>query len=362
MAEPTPPPAVSVCVPTYNGEAYLAECLDSVLAQTFTDFEVIVVDDGSRDGTVALADRYAARDPRVRVHRNARNLGLVGNWHRCLDLARGEWIKFVFQDDLIAPRCLERMVAAGRAGHLMVACARDFLFDADTPPDMVEGFRSHRALLDENLGRETSAERFAALTVEHMDTNLLGEPTVVLLHRSVFERFGRFNAHMVQLVDSEFWARVGTVLGVAYLAEPLATFRVHGGSATAHNHRSREARVQLDVLVMWHEFAFGSAYAELRRVWRRLRPGEPIERAFWTAAYDALVVMGGAAALERADERERSGAAEVFAAYPRLRLTPRVILRRRASDLLARSPRAVRAYRLAKGVARRLATTVSALA
>ena len=94
-------PPISVCVPTYNGMKYLRECLDSILVQSFENFEVIIVDDQSADGSVDLLSEYAAQDERIRVFRNPQNLGLVGNWNRCLDLASAEWIKFVFQDDLI---------------------------------------------------------------------------------------------------------------------------------------------------------------------------------------------------------------------------------------------------------------------
>jgi glycosyltransferase involved in cell wall biosynthesis len=114
-------PLVSVCIPTYNGAKYLKECLDSVLAQTFTDFEVLIVDDKSSDETLSIAQEYATYDPRFRVIQNECNLGLVGNWNRCVELAQGEWIKFIFQDDLIEPACLERMLAVRKSESAITA-------------------------------------------------------------------------------------------------------------------------------------------------------------------------------------------------------------------------------------------------
>ena len=105
-------PRVSVCIPTYNGALYLQECMESILGQTFVGIEILAVDDRSSDKTRAILDSFAKRDARVRILSNARNLGLVGNWNRCIELAQGEWIKFVFQDDWIAPECLERMLDA----------------------------------------------------------------------------------------------------------------------------------------------------------------------------------------------------------------------------------------------------------
>src|ERR1051325_8445652 len=101
------PPEVSVCVPTYNGSAYVGDCLRSIQAQTFDDFEILVVDDDSDDQTWEIVAQYGKADARIRSVTNPRRLGLVGNWNRCVELSRGEWIKFVFQDDVLKRNCLE---------------------------------------------------------------------------------------------------------------------------------------------------------------------------------------------------------------------------------------------------------------
>src|SRR4051812_42885322 len=103
---------VSICIPTYNGEKYLKECFDSVLAQTYANTEVIVVDDGSTDGTFKILEEYASKDNRIKLVKNSANLGLVGNWNRCLEIATGEWIKFAFQDDVLNKNCIEKMIEA----------------------------------------------------------------------------------------------------------------------------------------------------------------------------------------------------------------------------------------------------------
>lgn len=342
-------PSVSICVPTYNGEPYLGECLDSVLAQTFGDLEILIVDDGSSDGTVALAERYARRDARVRVERNAQNLGLVGNWNRCAALARGEWIKFAFQDDLLAPTCVERLVAAARgAGRPMASCARTFLFAPETPGELRDQYLGLRDLIAGLLPADVTPEQFSALTVDYFALNLLGEPTVVLLHRDVFERFGPFNAHMTQYVDAEYWARVGTALGSAHVHDDLATFRVHPASTTARNNGPRLARTKLDYLVLRHEYAFGPAYANLRAVARRTRPERDLAREFWDAAHQMLVVEGVAKAAVAGDARTRAEASAVYAAYPRLRYAKQHGLRMAVSEFLARHDSAARTYRFVK--------------
>src|SRR3990170_405399 len=87
-------PCVSVCIPTYNGGKYIRECIESILVQTYTDFEILIVDDKSFDETIEIAEEFARGDKRIRIVRNRQNLGLVKNWNKCVELAEGEWIKF----------------------------------------------------------------------------------------------------------------------------------------------------------------------------------------------------------------------------------------------------------------------------
>jgi glycosyltransferase involved in cell wall biosynthesis len=108
-------PFVSVLVTVYNREAYLAACLESILASSWNDFEVVVVDDRSTDGSAAIAAEYASRDPRVRLHQNDRNLGDYPNRMRAAELARGRYIKYVDSDDLIYGHSLAIMVEAMEA-------------------------------------------------------------------------------------------------------------------------------------------------------------------------------------------------------------------------------------------------------
>ena len=93
-------PLVSICIPTYNGEKYLKECLDSCIDQTFKSYEIIICDDCSSDGTIKIIEEYAKIFPQIILFQNDGNLGLVGNWNRCIHHSNGEWIKFVFQDDI----------------------------------------------------------------------------------------------------------------------------------------------------------------------------------------------------------------------------------------------------------------------
>ena len=101
-------PRVSVCIPSYKGAATIGEAIQSVLGQTFRDFELIVVDDASPDDTMAVVRAFG--DPRLRCFVNPTNLGPQANWNRCLELAQGRYIKLLPHDDLLHPECLQQQV------------------------------------------------------------------------------------------------------------------------------------------------------------------------------------------------------------------------------------------------------------
>src|SRR5688572_2541323 len=102
-------PLVSVLITAYNREKYIAASIESVLAQSFEDFELVIVDDCSRDGTLRVAEQYLF-DPRVRIAKNEQNLGDYPNRNRAAKLAQGQYLKFHDSDDLMYPHCLATMV------------------------------------------------------------------------------------------------------------------------------------------------------------------------------------------------------------------------------------------------------------
>lgn len=115
-------PKVSVIIPVYNVEPFLARCLDSVVGQTLREIEIVCVDDGSPDRSIDILRRYAAVDDRIRVI-SQENRGLGGARNRGFDAAAGEYILFVDSDDWIDPAYCERLYDAARATGADVACA-----------------------------------------------------------------------------------------------------------------------------------------------------------------------------------------------------------------------------------------------
>ena len=124
-------PLVSVLIPVYNKEAYLPACLDAVLGQTYGNLEVVLAEDRSTDGSLAVCERYAAKDGRVRLLRNERNLGAGRTRNAALSAAKGDWISFADADDVPAPDLIEKLLAAAlRTGADAAVCGFSYVTTA----------------------------------------------------------------------------------------------------------------------------------------------------------------------------------------------------------------------------------------
>ena len=216
-------PLVSVCIPTYNGAAFLSAAIDSVLHQTYPHFEIWVLDDNSPDDTQAVVSRYS--DRRVRYVRNPNNLGPAGNWNRCLELAQGKYFKLLPHDDLLAADCLEKQVA---------------VMEQDLADEVVLVFGSRniigpegRILTTRGLPR-TKAGRIEGLRLVkrcvRAGTNQIGEPGNGLFRTGMIKRVGTYDATYPYLVDLDYWFRLLLYGAAHYTATQSSSFRVSAGS------------------------------------------------------------------------------------------------------------------------------------
>lgn len=316
---------VSVCIPTYNGAEFLDECLRSARAQTHAEQEILVVDDGSSDRTLDIAREHAAHDPRVVVHANPRNLGLVGNWNRCIELASGEWIKFLFQDDLLHPHCVQKLLAEGQAqGRMLVACDRDFLFDDSIDERLRDTYARSRSQVQALLAAErgASAARYAQHMVTRLRSNFVGEPTVTLIHSRAFADFGLFCEDLAQICDVEYWARVAGQAGIAYVPETLATFRAHGGGTSAINRATKRFRADaLDSLLLLSRVLDEPVFAELRRHWAEAGLLEWVRRKRINLANETLMLAASMGHDPRAGKAVLDEYARFIGRHPNCRVS-----------------------------------------
>jgi glycosyltransferase involved in cell wall biosynthesis len=214
-------PKVSVCVDSYNYGRYLPQALESVLTQSFADLEVVVLDDCSTDDSFAIAQRFAARDSRIRAFQNEQNLGMVRNRNACLRLARGEYVKWLHADDfLCTPDVLQRMVdelERNRAVSL-VATARQIVGENSQPVDVWSCFQDRRPLAGTTVINRCLLEQ----------RNLVAGPSAVMFRRGLSGR--GFDEAFFVMADLEMWFHLLEQGCFAFLAESLCAFRTHGRS------------------------------------------------------------------------------------------------------------------------------------
>ncbi len=217
------PPLVSICIPTYLGEPHIAAAIESVLNQSYANFELVIIDDNSQDNTIAKIRQY--RDARIRLLQNATNLGPEGNWNRCLAEARGKYIKVLPQDDLLASACLEQQVAILErdlaAQIVLVFCARAIV-DGQGRPILLRAYTGARSGV-------IPAHKLTRQCLQR-GTNLIGEPGAVLFRAETAAAIGPFDASIPYVLDLDYWFRLLLQGDAYYLAETLASFRVSPGS------------------------------------------------------------------------------------------------------------------------------------
>ncbi len=209
---------LSVCVPTFNGARFIGATLDSILTQTFGDFELNVSDDCSTDDTLAIVSKVL--DPRVRLNINPTRLGLVGNWNRCLEVARGEYVCIFHQDDCMLPNTLGRLVAI-LDQHPKVGFVFSSMQTVDETGAVIGGHWT--------LALPSEDTIFEGIDFFKL---LLGEGNLVtcssvLARAQCYARCGHFNSLLRYTPDLEMWLRLALHYDVAYIAEPLIHLRRH---------------------------------------------------------------------------------------------------------------------------------------
>lgn len=214
----TAAPPVSVVVPTYNSETYVAATIESILAQTYVDFELVISDHASQDDTWAVVNEFAS-DPRVRLLTTEPGGGAERNWNRVTSAARGEMLKLVCADDLIYPTCLaEQVVPLHEVPSCTVVASPRDLIDANG--DVLLRARGLAGLQGVVPGSEAVRRTVRA------GGNIFGEPACVLLRREVVDRVGGWSSVNPYLIDVDMYVKSLQHGALAALPTTLAAFRV----------------------------------------------------------------------------------------------------------------------------------------
>ncbi len=230
-------PLVSICIPTYNGERYLKEALNSAISQSYKNIEIIISDDSSTDKTLEIIKDFKKSSKFPVFIFNHKPTGLGANWNNCVINAKGGYIKFLFQDDVLENNCIEKMMEVALKDETigLVFSKRNFISENNNSyhNSWIKKFDNIHlkwtGLKEINSGKKLLKKCKLFL---HTPMNKVGEPTAVLINKKVFTKIGYFNENLIQVLDFEFWYRIFKYYKIGFVNERLVKFRLHEGQAT----------------------------------------------------------------------------------------------------------------------------------
>ena len=227
-------PAISVCIPTYNGAKYIAQTIESILNQTFTDFEIIVSDDGSSDNTLEIVGSF--NDPRiVRIDRLSK-VGAEANWNNAVATASASLVKLVCQDDLLYPQCLEVEVQTMSKSENQDVSFCFHLRDFVTPNSRK---LSARRVGYSNLQKYSKTEILTK--VVRSGGNPIGEPMAVTMRKLSLNSAGKFRGDYV--IDLDMWSKLSDQGSALFIEQHLSAFRISKTSWTSNLKKSHLSSV-----------------------------------------------------------------------------------------------------------------------
>lgn len=212
-------PKVSVCIPNYNYGRFIGSTIQSVLDQTYQDFELIVLDNSSTDDSESVVRGFS--DARIKFYKNERNIGFVKNLNRCLSLASGQYISILHGDDTYLPQAVEKRVNCldSNPSVGLVYSPHKIMDDSG----VIIG--EYRYCQDDYIAK--GEDEFKTLVLE----NHIGSPTV-MIRKECYDKVGDYDERHPQVSDWQMWLRIALYYDVAFVSQPLACYRVHQTNLT----------------------------------------------------------------------------------------------------------------------------------
>lgn len=238
---------VSICIPTYNGKSYLEEALRSIEYQTYRNIEVIISDDSSTDQTLDICEKFKKETNIPTYIYNHKPNGIGANWNNCIQKANGEYIKFLFQDDILEPDCIEKQVIFLSENNLEVVCSKRSIINEQGQP--VNSGRWYELCHDlQKIYLNLSFKNFYIFRKEdlkmlkpyHIIANIFGEPIAFMFRKRVFDEVGFFSTEYKQILDTEMSYRILRKYSIGIMEEKLFRFRLHQEQESSKNQQIQE--------------------------------------------------------------------------------------------------------------------------
>jgi glycosyltransferase involved in cell wall biosynthesis len=221
-------PLVSICVPTYNYGRFLSDCIESVLAQTFTDWELFVCDDCSTDDTAEIVEEFAKADPRITFIRNNERLGMNGNIKRAAQFGTGKYLKMLCSDDWLAPECLQTLVELMEQNpQVVLSTPAEIACDETGKPTHLQFFYGKPVSI---ISGEDMLDRVAR-------GHGLGGHSSFMIRLSAYQAVGGYDDTLLYAADFDLGARLCRVGDYLHVDTPLLYARTQRESSSSVNTR-----------------------------------------------------------------------------------------------------------------------------
>lgn len=231
---------ISIILPIYNGEKYMRESIDSILKQSYTNWELLIIDDGSTDNTPVIANEYENMDSRIHYYKNEQNMRLPRTLNRGFSLAKGDYLTWTSDDNYYYPTALEKMIYA------LTSQNKDFVFAScdviDAEGEMVEVIAVN----------------------DHSPKMLVGSNPVgacFMYSRKVYEVTGDYDPELTLVEDFDYWQRIAIKYPPVCISEKLYAYRWHDAALTSTMKKDQFNRV-LEQTLLKNRAGFGKIDAE----------------------------------------------------------------------------------------------------
>lgn len=213
---------VSICIPVYNGSKTIKGTLDTIINQTYSNIEIIVVDNCSTDNTFTIVKNITC--DKIKLYQNERNLGMAGNWNRCLEYVNGKYVHFVCADDLLKPDCIEEKIKiAEQDSEISMVFSASVIISENDEIIMSRHEYKKNCVLD---GLKLAKKSYYL-------KNLYGEPSNVLFRADAIKKIGGFATNTCYATDWDMWLRISCLGKVGYVDKELMQYRISLSNETS---------------------------------------------------------------------------------------------------------------------------------
>lgn len=246
-------PLVSIVMPCFNGEKYLSQSIEAIQAQTFSNFELILINDGSLDGTLQLMELYKRGDGRIKIINNETNLGLVASLNKGLKASIGKYIARTDSDDITQPNWLETLVTELENNPEIIALG-SWMEYIQTKTGKLTNFKDGEIATRPINNEEISEDIIGYCPIFH--------PTAVF-RREVFEKHGIFyKEEYKHAEDYMFWVEVARLGKIINIPKPLVKYRLHQNQVSSQ-HRAKQIEVTKKIRRKAFEFKVNDKFNDL---------------------------------------------------------------------------------------------------